>query len=216
MAHHGIQRSGTNYLLACLDSLNVNVINRFDPARNHPSHKHFRWYQNKEAMPPYVKVEFGNSVCSSSLSELNSLAKFPKNTKHIVIKKDVNHAVCSLMNYGLRKNWFANKNQALLNYQMLLNDYRHYYEFWEGLARSSNEVVVVNYEQISQNSNRLISCLNELGADIPFLRENLVFSEVRMSPKTRKKVILIDDLVGLESGTSANSAIEIKTQSFAM
>ena len=51
IAHHGIERSGTNYLRAILIILKINLINQFDPAENHPTHKHFRWYTDKSLIP---------------------------------------------------------------------------------------------------------------------------------------------------------------------
>ena len=47
IAHHGIERSGTNFLRACLLESGVKLINKFDPKEGTPGHKHFRWYKNK-------------------------------------------------------------------------------------------------------------------------------------------------------------------------
>ena len=53
LAHHGIERSGTNYLRSCLIFLKIDLINEFDGSANNPQHKHFRWYQDKSLIPSF-------------------------------------------------------------------------------------------------------------------------------------------------------------------
>ena len=212
IAHHGIQRSGTNYLLSCLDALNVKVVNRLDPVGRHPAHKHFRWYGDKRFIPDFLSKKYSNSLHAITCEELNYLARFPKNTKHIVIRKSVPGAICSLMNFGIRKKWFENKEDALGNYQVLLNDYTHYYQFWLRLAEISDQVCVVDYEEISKNSNKLVGALNALGAELPLLHKNLQFDEVRMSPKTRKQIVTLDDVIDVSSDWEASRVSQVRSQ----
>ena len=42
IAHRGLQRNGTNFLLLILKKYGLFVINEIDPKRNKPHHKHCR------------------------------------------------------------------------------------------------------------------------------------------------------------------------------
>ena len=68
VAHHGIQRSGTNFLLNSLKRHHLRVINRHDLERNIPSHKHFRWYEDKSIIPKEIVKEYGNDVFASNVN----------------------------------------------------------------------------------------------------------------------------------------------------
>ena len=65
IAHHGIERSGTNFLRAILIKLKINLINQFDPAENHPTHKHFRWYKDKSLIPNLKKKLFNDIIAKN-------------------------------------------------------------------------------------------------------------------------------------------------------
>ena len=71
IAHHGIERSGTNYLRAILIILKINLINQFDPAENHPTHKHFRWYTDKLLIPSLKKSLINNQIQNLKNKSLN-------------------------------------------------------------------------------------------------------------------------------------------------
>ena len=99
IAHHGLQRNGTNFLLHALRHLDVDVINEFDKKRNKPQHKHFRWYSSKENIPEQIYAEYFNSLIAENVHEVNALCNFPRDTKHIVIYKEENSSIVSVLNW---------------------------------------------------------------------------------------------------------------------
>jgi hypothetical protein len=46
------------------------VINEFDPARNKPQHKHFRWYHRKEKIPKFIGHQYHNTLTANTVDEL--------------------------------------------------------------------------------------------------------------------------------------------------
>lgn len=195
LAHHGIQRAGTNYLLKCLRLLHLDIINEFDPARNDPRHKHFRWYDNKDKIPQCLVKQYGNSLVASSIDQLNSICGYPSDTKHIVIKKGHNDAVVSLANWGLRCEWFSSKEEAIDSLYIISNDYHAYYDFWGRMQNDApTKVVIVKFEELLDNAVVLKDALSVIGINVTGFPDNFVFDEVPMSPKERSRIISLDDL----------------------
>ena len=87
VAHHGIQRSGTNDLNSCLQSLGIYPLNAFDPARNNPRHKHFRWQEDKSTILP-MDERYQNNVTVPNIDRLNRRAGYPEGCRQIVINVD--------------------------------------------------------------------------------------------------------------------------------
>lgn len=190
VAHNGLQRNGTNYLLLCLKSLKLDVINEFDPQRNHPSHKHFRWYKNKGSVPNFINNEYFNTNNASSVEEINKIAGYPRDTVHVVIRKDRDSAVVSLANWGLGCGWFENKEHAIKSFQELEKDYDAYYEYWRDLSeKEPRKVVIVQFEEIVKDGHRLAEALDSVGIKIRTNVSNFSFNEVPMSPQKRQKII---------------------------
>ena len=195
IAHHGLQRNGTNYLLLSLKHLGCSVINEFDPARNQPQHKHFRWYADKDKIPSVLSQEYGNSYTAKSVLELNALCHYPSDTRHIVIYKEMKPALVSILNWGIRCQWFANKQEALDAYPKFQADYEAYYSYWRQLSMLEPQMVqLVNYEELSKNHTLLSTRLAGLGFQLTKQAIKLSFDEIPQSPKQRVKVITIDDL----------------------
>jgi len=195
IAHHGIERSGTNFLRACLLESGVKLINKFDPKEGTPGHKHFRWYKNKALIPSF-RDEFKNTLIVENIETLNSLCAYPKKTKHIVIKKERNNAIFSLANFGIRNGWFKDSNEALNSLDLLAKDFDNYYDFWDDMSRKNPKFVqVVNYESILESSETLHKALIELSIPIKInFPSRFCFKEVYHSPSNRK-VFLDHDLV---------------------
>ena len=195
LAHHGMQRSGTNFLRECLALCDMRIINAFDPARSNPRHKHCRWYTDKAAIPPFLAAQYGNTLVADSIHAVNAICRYPADTRHIVLHKDAVGAVASLMNFGLRCNWFATKEDALAAGPALLADYRNYYGFWEELsARHPDYVQIISYDALVTDSSALRARLETLGFTLGALPDRFVFSEVRVSPTGRSKLVSADDV----------------------
>ena len=195
VAHHGLQRNGTNFLLYTLKRLNVSVINEYDKKRNKPNHKHFRWYPAKKNIPKQIYSEYYNSLNVENVHELNAICNFPSDTKHIVIYKDINPSLVSMLNWGIRVGWFASKQDALRSSYSFKLDYQLYYEFWNKLANQDPDYVqLLSFEKLIQSNYKIIDILKNL--DIKFNMTDLDFSfkELPQSPSLRKKIIALSDI----------------------
>ena len=195
IAHHGLQRNGTNFLLLSLKKLGCSVINEFDPARNQPQHKHFRWYVDKDKIPPALSQEYSNTYTAKSVLELNALCHYPSDTRHIVIYKDMKPALVSILNWGLRCQWFNNKEEALSAFSDFQDDYEAYYDYWRKLSASEPHMVqIVSYERLTKDNELIKTHLMKLGFQLSDQTIKLSFGEIPQSPKQRTKVITINDL----------------------
>ena len=196
LAHHGIQRSGTNFLLVCLKRYGIRVINQHDPERNQPGHKHFRWYHDKSLIPLEILHQYGNSLKVCNAQELNKACNFPSETRHIVIYKERSSSLVSTLNWGLRVSWFRSKDQAISSADRYLNDIEEYYKFWSDLSETSPQLVqLVNYERIVRDNAVLTDALCALGYHVKQI--DLSVDEVPMSLKARKVAISYDDVARL-------------------
>ena len=198
VAHHGLERSGTNYISRCLQKLSLTPVNKYNSAPNHPTHKHFRWQPDKGTImfwcPPNIPRY--NELRASNIYELNILAGYPKQTRHIVIKKELNNWLLSILNFGLGTKFFLTREDVLDALDILKADYKAYYDFWQSMERDfPNFVTVVNYENISTNPSLMILAINKLGL-IPKNKNSFTgrFEEVNMSPLKRKSYLIMEDI----------------------
>lgn len=194
LAHHGLQRNGTNYLLIRLKSKKIDVINELDPARNFPQHKHFRWYSSKKNIPKFIVKQYYNNLTVRSVDELNEVCGYPMDTVHIVVQKEIEDAIVSLANWGIRCNWFSNKKNAVENFQNLKADYVEYYKFWNELAKSEpSRVVVLELGRLQSETGYLFEALKRIGIERNCQEDNLEVIEVPQSPKNRKTLVSKED-----------------------
>ena len=195
LAYHGLQRSGTNYLLSCLKRLEVNVLNRFDPERNDPRHKHFRWQPEKSSIPTVIRNQYGNCETANSLRELNQLARWPSITRHLVIRKDHDEWLQSVLNWGLRCAWFTTKDVALSSLSSFSDDYSAYFEFWQQQQTAEpDKVAIVSLNDITHDIATLQSALAVLDVKVKRVGFNGQIDEVPQSPKNRSTEISADDI----------------------
>ncbi|MEM1018881.1 MAG: hypothetical protein AAGJ09_00140 [Pseudomonadota bacterium] len=194
IAHHGMQRNGTNYLLMCLKKLGLDTINGTDPQRNDPRHKHYRWYPSKDSIPQFLLPLYGNKISANSIEQINRICSYPQSTPHIVIKKRPENAVVSIANWGIKCGWFKNKDEAISNLRIIQKDYNEYYKFWQEIElKSSNQVIVLEYESVMEDSSKLAESLKIIGIKNLPKKIDLKFDGVRQSPKNRKKIITTED-----------------------
>ena len=195
IVHHGIQRSGTNYLNQRLWRCALPPLNSFDERRNSPRHKHCRWYSEKSLIPEFLTAQCGNSFNVSDIDELNSVAGYPRTAVHLVVKKEKLSWLASIVNWGLSCHWFSSKEEALANLNVLENDYRAYYEFWSQMSRvSPTQIRVLKLEDLQENFDFLSQALDQLGLTFDCGEFKGVLSEVPMSPRGRAKIITKQDV----------------------
>lgn len=196
LAHHGIQRSGTNFLLVCLRKYGLKVINRHDPERNDPGHKHFRWYSEKALIPSEIRNQYGNSITAYNIHDLNKACNFPVDTKHIVTFKERHTSLVSILNWGLRSKWFDSKGDAISAAERYLNDIDEYNKFWADLSEACPEYVqLVCYEHLMKDNAVLSDALCRLCFKVNSIE--LRVNEVSHSPKNRKSEVTYDDILHL-------------------
>lgn len=202
VAHHGLQRNGTNFLLLSLKKLKINVINEVDPTRCDPRHKHFRWYADKSVIPYFIAEQYGNCISADTIFDLNRICGYPRDTKHIVIRKKKSSAVVSLANWGLRTGWFSDKQNAVENFPLLVRDYNEYYGFWQQLGASCPSwVKVIDFEDLRDGREHFMNALHEMGYKISDNHVAFEFGTVPQSPPGRAKVISeLDYIEYLRSG----------------
>ncbi|MGO1788329.1 MAG: hypothetical protein ACTHZ7_14755 [Sphingobacterium sp.] len=163
VAHHGIQRSGTNYLNLCLRSLGVVPVNSYDPARGASAHKHCRWQSSKSTIMPWDS-RYRNDYQVFELEQLNFLANYPVNCRHLVIQKDLVSWLPSILNWGLRVGWFYGKEEAVHQAAALAKaDYEAYYEFWHSQAtKCPDRVFVIQFESLIRNPQPLVEICRKM------------------------------------------------------
>ena len=196
LAHHGLQRSGTNYLNECLWLCGNSPINSFDEKRNSPRHKHCRWYADKKSIPSFLIKQYRNNFFVNNLDELNKIAKYPTNTIHLVIKKKIISWLASVCNWGLYCNWFKDKNSALNNLDELILDYKNYYCFWDKLEKQHNgKVYILSFEEINKNFNLVFSEKFKDFLNLNFNQFDGKIKQVNMSHPKRVKEITKQDII---------------------
>ena len=189
IAHHGLERSGTNYLRACLISIEVDLINQFDPKENNPKHKHFRWYEGKYLIPRFRK-QFANNLYVKNIYEINNICGYPAETNHLVIKKSYLAALTSIANYSFNEKWFSNKDEVKKNLNLIYKDYEAYYNFWQTISdKNPSQVQIIMYEDLLLSSTPLINALKKLDINPKIeIPNQFFFDELHQSNKDRKKV----------------------------
>lgn len=195
IAHHGIQRSGTNYLNECLWSCGIFPLNSFNEKRNSPKHKHFRWYVDKELIPDFLRNNYNNNVQVNNIYELNDIAGYPKDCSHIVIKRKKEDWLVSFLNYYLHYGWFPTQEDALHCVDQILIDFNNYYQFWESMQeKHPSKVIVITYEAILNDFRTFLKSLSTLNIKPNCRNFDGKIMHVPMSNKTKRKILHISDL----------------------
>lgn len=195
VAHHGLQRSGTNYLLQCLLSLRVPVVNMAEPSGRLPWHKHFRWQHDKRSIPSFIRRQYGNELIVDDVAGLNVAAGYPPETRHLVIRKDETDWLVSILNWSLYCGWVESKEAGLCVMPALLADHRAYHQFWQRLAdREPERVRILDLARVAGCPEDLCEALAAL--DIAFHDHGFtaIFEEVPKSPKGRARPVTAHDV----------------------
>lgn len=198
LALHGIQRSGTNYAEACLRRMRVRPVNLvIGHERDDPRHKHFRWYDNKSAIPAFLREYFDNDQHAADLATLNATAGYPPDCAHIVMRKDRTAWLASACNWGMRVNWFPPRREAALAaLDVMGHDYDTYYAYWSGMAaRHPDRVTLLDVERVTADLAALTDALDRFGVRYrrpPGFHGHI--KEVPFSPGDRLRKITTKDI----------------------
>ncbi len=203
IVHHGIQRSGTNYLCAILERGNYKVINKIDPQRNNPRHKHTRWQHDKSTIN--MDTKYVNEVTASSVESLNRICGYGMAQKHVVLFREPRPWIDAVWRWGLNCEWFPDTATFLDEriYEKYLKEWDAYYSAWESLQGTEPEkVLILSYEALKENP---IDALDRIDEFMGIQRENPVdlrngVAKVRHSNHISQKRVgidcsLIDDVI---------------------
>ena len=152
VAHQGIQRSGTNYLAAILMDADYLLLNRIDPKRDDPRHKHFRWQKDKSTIK--MDQRYANDMHASRVAEVNRHANWPEGTRHVVLFRDPRDWLDGIFRWGCANNWFASEEAFVYKgmHTTFLREWDAYYTHWAELAqRDPTEVMIVRYANLRRD-----------------------------------------------------------------
>lgn len=157
----GIQRSGTNYLTVLLTQSDYKVMNKIDPKRDDPTHKHFRWQKNKSSI--VMDESYQNSQYVASLEEINEICGYPPEFKHIVLFRTPEKWLNSIYRWGLENRWFDNEEDFFSRklHIAYLQEWDAYYSFWQGIAaQKPNQVLLMNHEMFIAEPDKGLSLID--------------------------------------------------------
>jgi len=156
--HHGIQRSGTNYLNELLVQKRYFVINRHDPMRGSRFHKHCRWQPEKSRV--LMDVSYRNSFLCNTIEELNQFCGFKEKQKHVVLFKKPGAWLDSINRWAEKCGWQVANQVDFLN--LALVEWDDYYFFWQKFATESpDKVMLLNYELLKSEPCRAMATVDE-------------------------------------------------------
>lgn len=172
VAHHGIQRSGTNFLSVLLRNNKVHVLNSVDPKRNSPNHKHFRWQDDKSTI--LMDARYANSVVVDSIDQVDKLCGYPEQIVHFVIFKPPHTWLPSIERWAVRCGWIPRSaaifseadDRPLADHHIAyLREWDSYYLKWHSFQKAApHRVVLLNYEElIGDQEAVLFSLLDHVG-----------------------------------------------------
>lgn len=139
VVHYGLQRSGTNYLESLLKAnLEIKVVNS-DAPRDHPLHKHFRLYDNKEMIP---EPKFSNSLTFDSFKQYEHLLNINESLDAIlVLSKDPYSWLLSYQKWAKKCNW----PQQPYHY---IDEYVMFYDKWNRFRKEDDRIHLIRYHDL--------------------------------------------------------------------
>ena len=184
VAHHGIERSGTNLLREVVEYLGTTIANeQYTSAGAIPGHKHLRLQPDKSTIVSSPENE--HQYVPASLSEYNAQMRFPADMRHLVIFKDPANWIVSMNSYAKRAGY--PRGGEILDDELLLNRYltewSEYYRAWEHLAKANpHQVLMLQYEAWMTNFQETLQQVAKfLSIDTEHLPQSPLEFAVKMS-----------------------------------
>ncbi len=166
----GIQRSGTNILSYILTLNHIHVINKDYfrkkyKVRNKPGYVHY-YHRNTLLTKRYN----GKKINFKTIENYNRYLG-EKNTKHIIIKRNIKDWLKSIKKYAkYNKDWkLVNSNK------FYISEYNKFYNFYEKNKNDKN-ILFVNVENISRSKKDLFKIEKFLNVKLLFKGTKLYVS----------------------------------------
>jgi len=148
--HFGLNRSGTNYLKQLLERhFNVRFMNS-EGERDHPLHKHFRLYDNKELIG---RPNFMNDLVFASFESFeSSVFTREKPDLYVIISKDPYSWQLSYDKWGKKNGWPDSPHPFIL-------EYNAFYGKWLKFAGQTDRIAFVRYIDLLEHPKRELKML---------------------------------------------------------
>lgn len=153
VAIQGIQRSGTNFLTVLLEGEDYRVLNRIDPKRDNPRHKHFRWQHDKTTI--VMDRRYANTTSANSVNDVNEICAYPSETKHIVVFRSPEKWLNSIYRWGIDNSWFESEDAFFSGglHENYLREWDAFYGFWQNRAHEHpKQVLMVSYDALVKDT----------------------------------------------------------------
>lgn len=139
LLYYGLQRSGTNFLSKIVEQhYDVDFLNKTGD-RRHPSHKHFRIYDNKKII---IRENYKNNLQISALEDLEAkLAPEDQPEGYIIISKDPYSWLISYEKWAKSMKWPKPPHHFIL-------EYNEFYRKWLELSFSSDRIILIRYSDL--------------------------------------------------------------------
>lgn len=203
IVHHGIQRSGTNFLCSVLEAGDYKVLNKIDPRQDNLRHKHARWQVDKSTIA--MDARYVTSHTAEHIDQVNALCGYQSDQKHVVLFREPRSWINAIYRWGLDNGWFASTEAFWEKslHEAYLEEWHSYYAAWEMMALSSpDQVLLVSFEDLRADPTFTLERINAFMGVMPSEQVDLSggISKVRHSaPISQKRVGLqdkrIDDVV---------------------
>jgi len=145
LLHYGLQRSGTNFLESLiLKNFKTNIINT-DAERNHPLHKHFRLYDEKQLIP---EIQYKNDLKFNEFFDFENSLKLSSSIDGIIIiSKDPYSWYLSYRNWAKVCKW----SKPNYNY---IEEYNKFYGKWVEFSKQEEKIAFVKYSELLSNPSK--------------------------------------------------------------
>lgn len=152
VVHQGIQRSGTNFLSSVLETGDYRVLNRIDPPRDDPRHKHFRWQEDKSTI--VMDAKYRNTVTAATIREVNEICGHPPEMRHLVLFRPPRDWIDAIFRWGVPLGWFASEEEFIARdmHRAFLREWHAYYAAWARFAEDCPEqVLMLSYADLKRD-----------------------------------------------------------------
>lgn len=207
VAHHGIQRSGTNYLNTILMRSGVNVINKYDPKRSDPRHKHCRWFSKKDRI--YLDEQYCNNFHAETVEELNNICGYKKGTRHLVIYRNPKIWLNGIYRWAIRSGWIdenCKEDELIFFLKGAYLEWKEYYGWWLSISeKNPKQVIIVSHERLvaaDKYTLENIESFLEMKSKINPKIDKVSKSRAGFSKKDPKLEKLCEQVVGMDLNTN--------------
>lgn len=154
----GIQRSGTNFLSEVLLRGDYRVLNQADPPRNHPRHKHCRWFPDKSLIQ--MDPKYRNDLTAQTIHDVNALSRWPRDSRHLVLFRDPEDWLNAIFRWGLVSEWFASEAEFIETGKHLafMAEWHAFYAQWQAFAAADpDQVLILRFQDLKRSPSGILA-----------------------------------------------------------